>query len=114
MRLDEGRTLNPGLLREQVTFQRKTVTGQNSYGEDTYTWTDVLTCKMQVVAMQGRELESAQQRWAEARFRLRGHYTDRVTTTMRAVWNGRYLDVLDAEDPYGTRRVLQVAAKESK
>ena len=66
MRIDAAKTLNPGLLREQLIVQYKNVTGQDSYGQDVYTWQTFVSMKGQVTALQGRELELAQQKWAEA------------------------------------------------
>ena len=67
------RALNVGDLRTHVTFQAKVVSGQDSYGQDVTTWATQLVAWCQIEALQGRELDAAQQIHAEARFRLRTH-----------------------------------------
>lgn len=119
MRLDGARTANPGRWRERVAFQQKTVSGQDSFGQDTYTWTDVQECRMGITLLQGRELSNLQQRWSDVQWRGECHWFTGITTDMRVAWNvdintTRYLDVLQAEDPYGTRRVMQVYLREVK
>lgn len=105
--------MNPGDLRTSVQIQEKTVTGQNSSGEDVFTWTTIATMWCQVLPLQGRELEAAQQIHAEARFKLRTHYPPAtITRAMRAVIGGRILDILDAEDPGNKQREFVMIAKE--
>ncbi len=114
--LDEAAILNPGILRHQITWQRKTVTGQNSSGEDVYSWTDVITVRAQVRALTGRELQAAQQRWAEAQYMIRQHYVKGLERVERGSWfidgQVRYLDILDVQDIPGTGRYLEIIAKE--
>lgn len=118
MRLDEARTLNPGLLRDQITWQRKVLASpyQNSYGEDVYQWSDLLTCRAQVKALSGRELETAQQRWAEAQYVIRQHYYAGLKRSDRIAWyvdgETRHLDVLDVADRDGIGAAQTVIAKE--
>ena len=105
--------MNPGDLRTSVVIQQKTVSGQNSSGEDVFTWTTVATMWCQVLPLSGRELESAQQIHAEARFRIRTHYPSvTITRAMRAVIGARVLDILDAEDPGNKQREFIMLAKE--
>lgn len=115
-RIDGSTILNPGLLNHRIVWQQKAVSGQDSVGQDIYTWGDVITTPARVTALQGRELEAAQQRWAEARFKIEMHYTAAIEREMRGAWfvdgEYRYLDVIDAEDPWGTGMVLHVMAKE--
>ena len=116
MRLDEGRALNPGLLRHRITWQRKTEGAQNTYGEPSETWDDVLACACQIKAMSGRELDAARQRWAEATYVIRQHYYAGLLPTDRIAWyvDGatKYLDVLSIEDRDGIGRTQTVVAKE--
>jgi len=57
-------------------------------------------------------LEAAMQRWAEARFKIESQYVKGIVRAMRGLWGDRYLDVIDAEDPFGTRMSLLIYAKE--
>ena len=111
-RVDGSTILNSGLLRHRITWQQKSVSGQDSAGQDIFTWLPVVTTQCSVTALSGRELEFANELWAEARLRIEMHYVSTIKREMRGVWGTRYLDVVDAEDPGGTRMVLQVIAKE--
>lgn len=118
MRIDGGKTLNPGVLREQLIFQRKDVTGQDSYGQDVYTWQTVVSMRGQVTALQGRELDLAQQKWAEAKYKIVTHWYSGLKLEHRIEWwDGdatRYLDMLSIDDIPGTRAYLTILAKEWK
>lgn len=109
-----GAPLNPGTLRHQITWQRKGVTGQNSFGEDAYTWGDLVTLKASVQNLNGRELFAVQQKWAEARYRITQHFYSGLTPKDRISWYDdgvvKTLDVLDIQDTAGTGRVQTVIA----
>ena len=108
--------LNPGLLRHQITWQQKSVTGQNSYGEDIFTWTNFLTCRARVEGAPGNnEVERAMQKWADAEFLITQHFSPGVLANMRIEWwiDGAmvYLDVLSIDDPPGTGRYQKILAR---
>lgn len=67
--------------------------------------------------MSGRELEAAQQKWAEAQYAIRHHYIPGLDETYRIAWfvDGtiRYLDPVNIADLAGTGRVLNITAKDS-
>ncbi len=114
--IDGGEVLNPGLLRHQITWQQKIVSGQNSFGEDIYTWQDFLTCKARVQGAPGKdETERAMQRWADAEFMITQHFSPGVAANMRIAWwiDGAmvYLDVLNIDDPPGTGRYQNILAR---
>lgn len=117
MRLDGAKTFNPGLARHQVTWQEKSVTGQDSYGRDECTWADVVSVKARITAMQGRELEAARQTWAEARYKIEHQYYAGITRAMRGKWwDGtayRYLNILDVQDAPGMARVTTIICSEA-
>lgn len=116
MRIDEARTLNPGLLRHRITYQRKVISGQDAIGQDLYTWVDLASVSAQIKAVTGREKQSADQRWAEAQYRITQHWYAGLQRGDRIAWwsdgEMRYLDVIDIEDQAGTQRVQFVLAKE--
>jgi head-tail adaptor len=111
--------LNPGCLRHQITWQRKNVVGQDSYGGETLgtpAYLQVVNCRAEVTALQGRELSAAQQRWAEAKWQIKQHWYRGLTPDMRISWyidgEVRTLDVLDIQDPAGTGRMQVITAKD--
>lgn len=101
------------LARSRITIQRASVT-QNDYGEDVPTWAALGSYWANIRALQGRELEAAQQTWAEARFRIDMRYQrgSDFRRKDRIVWGSRTLDVLDVEDPDQRQRRLILTCKE--
>ena len=113
-RIDGSFPLDPGNLRDQIVIQSPTHS-QNSFGEQVISgWSEIATVWANVRAMTGRELERAQQRWAEARFRIRLPFYNGMTIQRdyRACWGTRKLNILDAEDPDGMRREIIAYCKE--
>lgn len=92
--------MQAGLLRDRITITQETVTGQNSYGEDAVTTATVGQFWANVISLTGRELEVAQQRWAEARYKVIMRHQPGVSITrkMTVVNGGRSMDILDVQD----------------
>ena len=115
MRLPDGsQPLDPGLRRDYLTFESPTKT-QDSYGQDVITWSTYMQTYGNVRAMTGRELEAVQQRWAEARFKIRIPYPPiRVNREDRIRYGSpeRTLDIIDAEDQDGVRSEMVIYAME--
>lgn len=107
--------MRAGLLaRSRITISRASKT-QNTYGEDVVSWVAIGSYWANIRALQGRELETMQQTWAEARFRIDMRY-QRGTTFQREdriTWGSRTLNILDVEDPDQTQRRLFIVAKET-
>lgn len=99
-----------GATNPVATF---TVMATDSHGGDVYEWATVTTATLRIWALRGRELETAQQRWAEAEFGAEGYYRDGVfLPERRLLWGSRALDIGFAEDPDGYRRRILIYAKE--
>lgn len=98
--------MQAGSLRHRITITDPTVTGQDSFGQDIIVPTEVGTFWCLVEALQGREKEAAQQRWAEARYRIKMRHQAGITfkAIMTGEWNGLTLDILDVEDARSTLR----------
>ena len=100
-------------LRHKIVVGKRTIGSQDSYGSDVITYPSLGTFWAEVTAMQGRELDAAMQRWAEARFKIRMHYnTYGIERADRIYWGTRTLDILDIEDQRGDRRWLIAYCKE--
>lgn len=116
MRADKSSQLNPGILRHQISWERKTVTGRDAIGQDTYEWTRIVIVKAQVKSLIGQELQIADQRSAEARYQILQHYVPGLQRADRGSWfvDGvtRYLDIVDVQDHAGTGRAQVIIAKE--
>lgn len=112
---DGSEILNPGLLRHRITWQEQVVTSQDSYGQNVYTWQPVLTCRAQVQARGGMEMERAMQKWADAQFLITQHFSPGLRAKMRILWyvdgETQILDVLGIDDPSGMGRYQNVVCK---
>jgi len=100
-------------LRHKIVVGKRTIGGQDAFGNDTIVFPVFGTFWAEVTAMQGRELDAAMQRWAEARFKIRMHYnTYGIERADRIYWGTRTLDILDIEDQQGDQRWLIAYCKE--
>ncbi len=123
MRVDFSKWLNPGALRHRGYIQQLTEGAQDSFGVPAKVWSTFQQVQARVTALRGSELDTVQQKWADARFKIELHYVAGVKRKMRFVWGdldgdgqplsaARVLDILDAEDPYGTGAWLVMYCKE--
>lgn len=112
---DEAPALDPGLCRHRLRIM-KPVKTKDAIGGDVPTLSLYATVRAQVVAMQGREMEAVQQRWADARYRIRMAYTPGIEREYTIQWlteQGELeLDILDVQDPAGTQGYTQIYAKD--
>ena len=108
--------MRAGTLRCQVTLQHKTILSQDTFGQDVVSWTADTDGPFwaMIDALQGRQLEAAQQTWAEARLRVTIRYQPGVTIERadRLLWGSRVLDILDAEDPSQRKRKVVMICRE--
>lgn len=108
--------LNPGSLRHQITWRRKTAIERNAFGEEQIQWQDVALVKAEVVPISGREMEALAQRWAEAQYRIRQHYVAGMEPTHRGEWQvdgvSHFLDILGVQNDGGMGRSQTIFAKE--
>lgn len=116
MRVDGSKIVNPGVYRERIQIQRKSVSGQNSTGEDVFTWVKVVDCAARVTSLQGVEIdEKAEQIWENALYRIEMHWFSGLDSAMRAVWQAagglKGLNITDISDTWGTRRLLILSAR---
>lgn len=111
-----GDIQNPGTYRDTLQWQRPVVTEQTTMGEDVVEWQTYCTARASVNALTGRELEAAQQRWADARYQITHAYVSGLHREMRINWytqgEARLLDVLDIADKPGTGRYLTITARD--
>lgn len=122
-RFDGSIVLNPGLLRDQITWQHRAVTSHNTFGEDAPPpsasdgWADFVTCRAQVISVAGgNELFRGSQFYALARYQIIQHYTKGLQAEMRIAWffDGEYLylDVLSIDPAPGMRQYQIILAKD--
>ncbi len=112
---DESRVFDPGLCRHRLRIM-KPIKTKNAMGGDVPTLAVYATVRAQVFTMQGREIEAVQQRWADARYRIRMQYTPGIEREFTILWltpQGELtLDILDVQDPAGVANYTQIFAKD--
>lgn len=99
---------------QRVQFTRQTVTGQDSFGQDVTTTTSMGTFWAHVSYMTGRELQAAQQRWAEAQYSIEIQRQPGITLkpSDQIVWNSQTLDVVDIQGQGTRSAVWTIIAKD--
>lgn len=123
MRLDGSIVLNPGLLRDQITWQSRAVTSQNTFGEDAPPaagsdgWADFVTCRAQVLAISGgNEVYQGSQFYGLAKYQITQHYTKGLQVAMRICWlidgGMLYLNPLSIDPAPGMRQYQIILAKD--
>ncbi len=106
--------MRAGTYRHRLTLVSRTVTSQDSHGQDVTARTVIGTYWGEVRALQGREMQAAQQKWSDAKFRVETRYQPGVSfSTDRSIeWGSRTLDILSAEDPDGMQRRMVIYCRE--
>ena len=89
--------MRAGRLRHRLQLQSKTTT-QNSYGEAVVSFTTEATVWGAIEPLSGNERFAQQQAQSEARVRILMRHYDGLDTTWRIVHNGKYYDILDAQN----------------
>jgi SPP1 family predicted phage head-tail adaptor len=104
--------MQAGLLRKRITFQQRTIS-RNSYGEQVFTWSNVVTVwadvRMPVQAdTTEREEGPVNQVQATVLYDIDIRYRSGLDTTMRVLYEGRALDIHSIMDPDGRRQRLRL------
>jgi len=102
--------LSAGRLRHRVTLQSKSVT-RDAYGGETVTWVDIATVWAECLPLSGREYLAARAEVAETLIKIRIRWRADVSTTCRAVWEGRNYDIEAALDSGGRHEELMLMCK---
>jgi SPP1 family predicted phage head-tail adaptor len=97
-----------GRLDRQITLQEPT-TSQNSYGEQTTTWSDSATVWAQVQQQSGREMFAAG-KLAEVDMLFKIRYRSSVDETWRISYDGRTYEIESVKE-LGRQDGLEIAAK---
>lgn len=108
--------MNPGFLRDHLRHKAKPAATEGTYGHTEIDW-DTVEDRLvygRVEGLTGRELEAAQQVWAEAKYKVTLHYINgkNVNREDRLYWGTRVLDIGDVRDPYGNQTTLFLLCRE--
>lgn len=103
----------PALLTKRLTLQAvaRTPDGQGGYAE---AWADVATVWAQLEPLSGYERMQAQKLDAPLSHKAMIRYRPGLTTAMRAVYQGRVLDIKEVIDVDEARRWLKLRCVETE
>lgn len=109
--------MRAGDLREQVTIQRVTATGQDSFGEPEETASTLATVWASVIPQRyatGIEAlaQSLGREAVKTTYTIIIYWRDDVTELDRIIWKGCELDIRRVLDPDGRRTWLELMCEE--
>lgn len=100
-----------GRLRERVTIEQATAGTPDAKGARTDSWAEFATRYARIVPLQGRELYTARQVYAEASHRVEMRRLDAVTPKMRAVFGTRVFDIEDVQQDERKRETYLIVTE---
>ena len=100
--------LAAGDLTERITLQQRGTLTQNSVGENTAAWVDVVTVYAKAEPIRGREYFAAAQMQATTDVRFTIRWRAGVLQTMRVLWRGEPHDIVDVIVPVGKRESIEL------
>lgn len=104
---------NPGERRHKIIFQ-KLENIQNGYGEPTGIWNDILTTRVAIYPLSGKEFYAAETINSEVTHKINMRYMRGITSDMRIKFNDRYFELISPPINFQERNVeLQLLCKES-
>ncbi len=111
MRADRDLIIEPGSLRDQVLLQRPVDT-KSASGADVITWVDFLQIRANVGSPKARKFFAAGREEVEKTYPVECWYQSGINETLRAVWEGRVLEILTVVDVQGQHRVMYLSVRE--
>jgi len=102
--------IRAGDLNQRIIIQQATI-ARDTYGAEIQTWVTYAAVWASKQHKSSREFYSAQKTNAEITELFIIRYRNNITTKMRISYNGRYYDILGADDPDGGREEIWLIAK---
>ena len=100
-------------MRERVTLQSPLRVADGAGGADV-SWTDVATLWAKGEEGAGHERLTGERLAGQAALTLTLRYRAGITTEMRALWNGRVLNIRAVRDKGGRKRFLTIDCEEER
>lgn len=104
-------SIRAGELNRQITIQARSAT-KDSFGQESTTWTDVITCFASISPLSGRELIAAQAQVAETTHEIQIRYRNWVTPANRVKYQGRVFNILNVLDEDMRHKSLRLLCSE--
>ena len=103
--------MQAGQLRKRLTIQKRS-TVQDSYGQPSTSWSDVVTVWGAVEPLSGRELMAAEAVQSEITHQVIIRYIAGITSKMRVLYGTRIFDIQNVLDENERHRMLTLLCLE--
>jgi SPP1 family predicted phage head-tail adaptor len=103
--------LQAGSLNRLVTFQQRGTT-VDTFGQQSETWTTVLTARASVEPMSGSELVAAGAQINETMVTIVIRYRPSITSAMRVTYQAAVYNILSVVDDYARHRKLTLMCQQ--
>lgn len=99
--------MDPGVLRETIVLQSKSVT-RDAAGGEVVTWTTAASCWAEVAPIGGREFVTLRAAQQDLTHRVRMRYLPGINPGMRLMWRGTAYDVREVINAGARNRELEL------
>lgn len=104
-------SVRAGDLNRRIIIEQR-ASARDAFGQQVTTWTTFATPFAKIEPLSGRELQLAQAVNAETSHKVTIRYRPGITTAMRAVYQGRYFNILSAMDLETAHVVIEMMCSE--
>lgn len=103
--------MKAGRLDRRITIQQRTEGSRTAAGEETFTWTDLVSMPAEFMPNRGQEIFSAQQKHAELDAMFRTRYYPGLKAEMRLIHEGVTYDIVATVPMRGRNTGLELYCK---
>jgi len=103
--------LQAGSLNRVVTIQQRSM-AVDTFGQQSETWTTLLTARASVEPMSGSELVAAGAQLDETMITVVVRYRPSITAAMRLTYQGAVYNILSVVDDYARHRKLTLMCQQ--
>jgi SPP1 family predicted phage head-tail adaptor len=103
--------INPGEFRHVIVFQKKSGV-QNSYGETSNDWVDVIKTRVGIFPVSGKEFFAAETVNSEVTHKVNLRYLPGITSDMRIKFGERFFSIISVINFQEKNIELQLLCKE--
>lgn len=104
--------INPGELRHKIIFQKFDKEHQDDYGEPEPMWVDVLTTRVAIYPISGRDFYAAEKENSEVTHKINLRYIKGLLPSMRIKFGDRLFSIISIINFQERNVELQIMCKE--
>lgn len=98
-------------LKHKVVFQEQTEE-KNSFGEVTNTWNDVLTCRVDIKTISGKETYLSNQNYSTLSHKIWCRYLSKINSKQRVKFGERIFKILAVLNVKEANKELEILCEE--